>query len=395
MVSFETHKKQPKRAGQQETESWTHCSLELWSQTQSPRVEVDVVPHEGGDEVVGVVVERLHPQLHVVVVLRRRHKEVLRLQLVVKEPVGCALVDEERYLRSIIVGNKLSGVISFPSLNRSQGPGEGLLSPRHHGGVADWRERGDRGEHAGVLEMADQGAVASHAVTCDTPSLSVHWEEAGYQFRQFLGNVCVHVVVFLPLFCCCINIEACTRTKVVRVILALNRNLWSCRCVREDNSQPVLGRLTCKVRFRSRVLVCARQPGKVVEDRWGRCCARLGCGQEDGEGHLALVRLTPVRQLLHEPALHLHVALQLWQLGLGNITLSDVDDGSQTLSAVESIDGSIHLVQALECVGDEGFQGHLSPHHSLHQLRHLRPRLPASKGSALPVPSSDKLERPC
>ena len=33
------------------------------------------------------------------------------------------------------------------------------------------------------LEMADQGAVASHAVTCDTPSLSVHREEAGYQFR--------------------------------------------------------------------------------------------------------------------------------------------------------------------------------------------------------------------
>ena len=33
------------------------------------------------------------------------------------------------------------------------------------------------------LEMADQGAVASHAVTCDTPSLSVHWEEAGHQFR--------------------------------------------------------------------------------------------------------------------------------------------------------------------------------------------------------------------
>ena len=36
------------------------------------------------------------------------------------------------------------------------------------------------------LEMADQGAVASHAVTCDTPSLSIHREEAGYQFRQFL-----------------------------------------------------------------------------------------------------------------------------------------------------------------------------------------------------------------
>ena len=37
------------------------------------------------------------------------------------------------------------------------------------------------------LEMAYQGAMASHAVTCDTPSLSIHREEAGYQFRQFLG----------------------------------------------------------------------------------------------------------------------------------------------------------------------------------------------------------------
>ena len=31
-----------------------------------------------------------------------------------------------------------------------------LLSPRNHSGVADRRERGDGGEHAGVLEMEDQ-----------------------------------------------------------------------------------------------------------------------------------------------------------------------------------------------------------------------------------------------
>merc|ERR550534_1659043 len=103
-------------------------------------------------------------------------------------------------------------------------------------------------------------------MTCDTSSLSIHREEAGYQFRQFLGNVCVNVVVLLPLFCCCVNIEACTRTKVVGVILALNCNLRSCRCVREDDSQPVLGRLACKVRFCSCVLVRACQPGEVVED---------------------------------------------------------------------------------------------------------------------------------
>ena len=42
------------------------------------------------------------------------------------------------------------------------------------------------------LEMADQGAVASHAMTCDTSSLSIHREEAGYQFRQFLRlDTCV------------------------------------------------------------------------------------------------------------------------------------------------------------------------------------------------------------
>ena len=49
---------------------------------------------------------------------------------------------------------------------------------------------------------------------------------------------------------------------------------------------------------------------------WGRGCPGGRGGEEDGEGHLALVRLTPVGQLLHEPALHLHVALQLWQLCL-------------------------------------------------------------------------------
>ena len=92
MVSFETQNKSQKGPNSRK-QNHRHCSLELWSQTKSPRVEVNVVSHEGGYEVVGVVVERLAPQLHVVVVLRRRHEEVLRLQLVVEEPVGCALVD--------------------------------------------------------------------------------------------------------------------------------------------------------------------------------------------------------------------------------------------------------------------------------------------------------------
>ena len=74
------------------------CSLELRPQPQSTGVEVNVVAHEGGDEVVGVVVEGLHPQLHVVAVLGRRQEEVLWLQLRLQEAISCALVDQEGHL---------------------------------------------------------------------------------------------------------------------------------------------------------------------------------------------------------------------------------------------------------------------------------------------------------
>jgi hypothetical protein len=46
-----------------------------------PGVEVDVVAHEGGDEVVRVVVQRLHPQRHRVFGLGRGGRQVFRLQL--------------------------------------------------------------------------------------------------------------------------------------------------------------------------------------------------------------------------------------------------------------------------------------------------------------------------
>ena len=65
-------------------------------------MEVNVVAHEGGDEVVGVVVEGLHPQLHVVAVLGGRQVEVLWLQLRLQEAVSCALVDQDRDLRGEI-----------------------------------------------------------------------------------------------------------------------------------------------------------------------------------------------------------------------------------------------------------------------------------------------------
>ena len=68
-------------------------------------MEVNVVAHEGGDEVVGVVIEGLHPQLHVVAVLGGRQEEVLWLQLRLQEAISCALVDEKGHLTENVVNH--------------------------------------------------------------------------------------------------------------------------------------------------------------------------------------------------------------------------------------------------------------------------------------------------
>ena len=105
-------------------------------------MEINVVAHEGGDEVVGVVVEGLHPQLHVVVVLGGCQKEVLWLQLGLQEAVSCALVDQDGHLREEISliritwspthlrpgvgGNQLCCIISLSCFHRAQVTSEGL-----------------------------------------------------------------------------------------------------------------------------------------------------------------------------------------------------------------------------------------------------------------------------
>ena len=110
-------------------------------------MEVNVVAHEGGDEVVGVVVEGLHPQLHVVAVLGCCHEEVLWLQLVLQEAVSCALVNQDGRLTKVIDhrhpdivvkihlgprvgGDQLSGIIRFSRLHRAEVTSEGLRRHR-------------------------------------------------------------------------------------------------------------------------------------------------------------------------------------------------------------------------------------------------------------------------
>ena len=87
------------KKGQTVGHRFAQIILQFWSQPESAGVEVNVVAHEGGDEVVGVVVEGLHPQLHVVVVLGGRQEEVLWLQLRLQEAISCALVDQDGHLK--------------------------------------------------------------------------------------------------------------------------------------------------------------------------------------------------------------------------------------------------------------------------------------------------------
>ena len=63
----------------------------LGCESECSGVEVDVVPHEGGDEVVRVIVQRLQPESHRVLGLVGGGREVLRLQLLLQERVRRAL----------------------------------------------------------------------------------------------------------------------------------------------------------------------------------------------------------------------------------------------------------------------------------------------------------------
>ena len=93
---------------------------QLGSDAQSPGVVVHMVPHEGGDHVVGVVVQRLHPQLARVVCSCCCGGKVLRFQLVVEEAVSCSLVNQDGWFGSGVGFHKFCGVICLACLHRSK-----------------------------------------------------------------------------------------------------------------------------------------------------------------------------------------------------------------------------------------------------------------------------------
>ena len=139
---------------------------------------LDVVPEEGGDHVVRMIVHRLHPQTAGVARLGSSCCEVLRLQLVLEEAVLGPLVDQDAGLGPRVVLHQLGGVVGLPGLHGPEVAGEGLLAPGHGRGVDDGGEGRDGVVHAGVLEVGHHGSVSSHAVAGDTLTVRVHREQA-------------------------------------------------------------------------------------------------------------------------------------------------------------------------------------------------------------------------
>src|SRR5690606_30004111 len=131
------------------------------------RVPGDVLADEAGDEVVAVVVARLHAQFQRMAGGLAGLAQQFRAQLALEELVGVALVHQQRQLL-LRAGDQLGGIPLLPGLAVvAEVGGEGLLAPGHAAGRDDRRERGHAAEAARVLQRDGQRAVAAHRVAAD------------------------------------------------------------------------------------------------------------------------------------------------------------------------------------------------------------------------------------
>ena len=85
-----------------------------------------MIPHEGGDHVVRVVVQRLQPHLAGVAGLLCSGREIFWFQLIVKERVRSALVNQDVWLGPGVVFEKFRSVVSLASFHRAKISLEGL-----------------------------------------------------------------------------------------------------------------------------------------------------------------------------------------------------------------------------------------------------------------------------
>lgn len=141
--------------------------------------------------------------------------------------------------------------------------------------------------------------MSTHAVSRDSLFRCVNIKISSNESRKFLGDVVIHIVMFLPLLCGCIQIETGAGPKVIRVILSLDSNA-SCARVRENDGEVVLSCMVVESGFGSRVFVCARETRKVVEHSCRCVTSFLWRRDENGKGHVAIICLTSMLDTFQE-----------------------------------------------------------------------------------------------
>mmetsp|Transcript_33205 Transcript_33205/g.50893 ORF Transcript_33205/g.50893 Transcript_33205/m.50893 type:complete len:392 (-) Transcript_33205:534-1709(-) len=243
--------------------------------------------------------------------------------------------------------------------------------------------------------MERDGSVATHAVATERFLLNIDSEQTVDDLRQLLGHIVVHVEVLLPLISGGVHVEAGALADLPGVA-QLGHLLPTRASVREDHCQVVLRSVFIYSSLGSGVLIGTRQP-REVEENSGRLLATLALSRhEDGEGHVALVGLTPVGDPLKVATAHLVVGgLRESEFITLELIVADMNDSPQALSAVKGVDGLVYLLDALDLVSHVLIDLQLLPHDLLDKLRDLRPALPATESGSLPDTPSDQLERSC
>src|SRR5262245_3586108 len=123
------------------------------------RVPAHMLRHEGGDEIVGMVVTLLQPQGQRHVALAAGRGEQLRLQLRRQELIAIALVDQD-VARPAECRHQCRGIIVRPGrLIGAEIATECLLPPRHLAGRHDGREGRDGLVLVGILQRDAERAV--------------------------------------------------------------------------------------------------------------------------------------------------------------------------------------------------------------------------------------------
>jgi hypothetical protein len=149
----------------------------------------------------------------------------------------------------------------------------------------------ERKRSGGVLEGADEGAVAAHRVPEDAARVGPGGEVLRDDGGQLPRDVGVHPVVDGPGPFSGVHVEAGAGAEVPVLVLAGDARVARAG-VGGDQHQAVLGGEALGAALDHEGLLRARKAGQVVQDRHGPVRG-LG-GRVDGEAHLAIAGLRAV-----------------------------------------------------------------------------------------------------